>query len=193
MLTKEMKESRRYVTVAAEFQQPTGHSRVGKAHRALVRERFRQMLPDDQQPDLAEDNEFLFSAMGLFRSLEELWAGLERQQTLEADRDIAQVRRLFLTSAVEWALDLNYEVREVRREQLTGPKAQWRVASQAWDRERAHVYEAESAPFTQDDARADELALIEALARSYTGAIGGLIGWIALDPAAQTLKEEVET
>jgi len=155
---------------------------AGEGHRALVRDRIQQTLPGSYVADLAQDEEFLNSATDLFRQLEELWEGLERQQTLSSVRHLPQVRRLFLTSAVEWALDLHYEVREVVP--LGGGEAShWRVTGRAWDGERHFDYEVDSSSFSADDRGAGELTLIEALARAYTGAIGNLIGWTALDPA----------
>jgi hypothetical protein len=156
---------------------------AGEAHRALVRDRMQQTLPGSYVADLAEDAEFLASATGLFRQLEELWEGLERQQTISSVRHLAQVRRLFLASAVEWALDLNYEVREVMPSG-GGESSRWHVVGRAWDGERYFDYEVDSAAFDAEDHGAGELTLIEALARAYTGAIGNLIGWTTLDPAA---------
>jgi hypothetical protein len=157
---------------------------VGEAHRALVGDRLRQTLPGASVADLGRDQEFLASATEFFRQLEELWAGLERQQTLASVRQLPQVRRLFLASAVEWALDLHYEVREVMPLELAAD-SQWRVVGRGWDGERHFDYEVLSASFAGDDRGAGELALIEALARAYTGAIGGLIGWVALDPEVE--------
>lgn len=155
---------------------------AGEAHRALVRDRMQQTLPGSYAADLSQDEEFLASATDLFRQLEELWEGLERQQTISSVRHLPQVRRLFLASAVEWALDLNYEVREVVP--LGGGEAsRWRVVGRAWDGERHNDYEVSSASFSADDRGAGELTLIEALARAYTGAIGNLIGWTTLVPA----------
>lgn len=155
---------------------------AGEAHRALVRDRMQQTLPGSYAADLTQDEEFLSSATGLFRQLEELWEGLERQQTISSVRHLPQVRRLFLASAVEWALDLNYEVREVVP--LGGGDAsRWHVTGRAWDGDRHFDYEVDSASFSAEDRGAGELTLIEALARAYTGSIGNLIGWTTLDPA----------
>jgi hypothetical protein len=153
---------------------------AGEAHRALVQERTRQTLPGSYVPDLGQDEEFLASATDFFRQLEELWEGLERQQTLTSVRHLPQVRRLFLASAVEWALDLHYEVREVTQGH-SNEATRWRVIGRAWDGDRFFDFETTSVPFPEHRQAAGELALIEALSRAYTGAIGGLIGWVALD------------
>lgn len=154
---------------------------AGEAHRALVRDRTRLTLPGTEMVDLASDEEFLVSATGFYRRLEELWEGLERQQTLASVRGMPLVRRLFLASAAEWALDLHYEVRAVEPVEK-GAESRWKVIGRAWDGERPHDRETLSAVFAGGDTGAGELALIEALGRTYTGAIAGLIGWVALDP-----------
>jgi hypothetical protein len=152
-------------------------------HRALVRERLRQTLPGSGPAVFSQDQEFLDSATEFFRTLERLWDGLQRQQTLTSIRHLPQVRRLFLASAVEWALDLYYEVREAENVDA-GEESFWRVVGRAWDGDRPVDYEVRSATFDYGDERTSELSLIEALSKAYTGAIAGLIGWTDLDPEA---------
>ena len=151
---------------------------AGEKHRALLRERVLQSLPGERL-DLTDDEEFLTSATGLFRRFEDLWAGLEREQSLNSVADAPGVRRVFLASAVEWAMDLHYEVREVARVR-EGDRARWRVTGRAWDGERPFDETQLSEPFIQGDRGAGELALLDALTRTFCGAIGGLIGWSTL-------------
>ncbi len=155
---------------------------AGEAHRALVRQLVLQALPG-QRPDLADDEEFIASATGLFRRFEELWEGLERDQSLLSVAGAPGVRRAFLASAVEWAMDLHYEVREVTRKQQ-GERARWHVVGRAWDGERPFDCALDSEPFPAGDKHAAELALLESLTRCHSGAIGGLIGWSAIVPDA---------
>src|SRR5262245_19457946 len=54
---------------------------AGEQHRALLRERVLLSLPGERV-DLTQDEEFLQSATSLFRRFEELWAVLEREQSL---------------------------------------------------------------------------------------------------------------
>lgn len=153
---------------------------AGEQHRALLRERVLQSLPGERI-DLTDDEEFLTSATSLFRRFEDLWAGLEREQSLRSMADAPGVRRTFLASAVEWAMDLHYEVREVVRVS-EGDRARWRVAGRAWDGERPFDDTQLSESFLHGDRPAGELALLDALTRAFCGAIGGLIGWSALVP-----------
>jgi hypothetical protein len=153
---------------------------AGETHRALLRARVLLNLPGERL-DLAEDEEFLASATGLFRRFEELWEGLERDQSLISVTGVPGVRRAFLASAVEWAMDLHYEVRGVTRRQ-EGDRARWHVVGRAWDGERPFDCVLESESFLAGDRRAGELALLEALTGCHSGAIRGLIGWSALVP-----------
>lgn len=153
---------------------------AGEEHRALLRQRVLHALPGEDL-HLEDDAEFLASATGLFRRLEELWEGLEREQSLLPVAGAPEVRRAFLASAVEWAMDLHYEVREVVRERR-GERSLWRVVGRAWDGERPFDCVLDSETFPAGDRQASELALLETLTRCYTGAIGGLIGWTALVP-----------
>jgi hypothetical protein len=153
---------------------------AGEAHRALVRDRLLQTLPG-KRVDLASDQEFLASATGLFRRFEELWEGLEKEQSGAPLAAAPGVRRAFLASAVEWAMDLHYEVREVARIG-DGERRRWRVIGRAWDGERYYDFSDASAPFSAIDRRSGELALLESLTRAFCGAIGGLIGWTAIVP-----------
>jgi isoleucyl-tRNA synthetase len=134
--------------------------------------------------DLTQDEEFLHSATGLFRRFEDLWAGLERAQSLHSVGDAPNVRRVFLASAVEWAMDLHYEVREVTRVK-EGDLVRWRVSGRAWDGERPFDDVQLSEAYLLGDRRTGELALLETLSRTFCGAIGGLIGWSALVPEAR--------
>lgn len=153
---------------------------AGEAHRALLRDRLAHALPGEVVR-LDEDVEFLASATGLFRRLEELWEGLEREQSLLPVSGAPEVRRAFLASAVEWAMDLHYEVREVTRRRH-GDRSLWHVVGRAWDGERPFDCTLDSESFPAGDRRGAELALLETLTRCYAGAIGGLIGWTALVP-----------
>jgi hypothetical protein len=153
---------------------------AGEAHRALLRERVLQTLPGERL-DLASDEEFLTSATGLFRRFEELWEGLEREQSLASMSAAPNVRRGFLASAVEWAMDLHYEVRQVTRE-VRGGEARWRVVGRSWEGDRHHDAVRESDAYPAHDAAAGERLLLECLTRCYCAAIGGVIGWSALVP-----------
>jgi len=153
---------------------------AGEQHRALLRERVLMSGARDHV-DLTADEEFLHSATALFRRFEDLWAGLERAQSLHSVADAPNVRRVFLASAVEWAMDLHYEVREVVRVK-EGDQARWRVTGRAWDGERPFDDRQVSESYLLGDRRAGELALLETLSRAFCGAIGGLIGWSALVP-----------
>lgn len=153
---------------------------AGEQHRALLRERVLLSLPGERV-DLTQDEEFLQSATSLFRRFEELWAGLEREQSLNSVADAPGVRRVFLASAVEWAMDLHYEVREVKR-MKDGDGMRWRVTGRAWDGERPFDDTQLSETFLLGDRRNGELALLDTLSRAFCGAIGGLIGWNALIP-----------
>lgn len=155
---------------------------AGEAHRALVRERAFLTLPGERM-DLSLDEEFLASATALFRRFEELWEGLERDQSLLSVAGAPGVRRAFLASAVEWAMDLHYEVREVTRRQQ-GERARWHVVGRAWDGERPFDCVLDSESFAAGDRHAAELALLETLTRCHCGAVGGLIGWSAIVPEA---------
>ena len=155
--------------------------RAGESHRALLRERVLQSLPGERL-DLSGDEEFLNSATSLFRSFEELWMGLEKEQSLTSLAEAPGTRRTFLASAVEWAMDLHYEVRQVTRLEGDG-QVRWRVTGRAWDGERPFDFTEESAPFGLGDRRGGELALLESLTHAYCGAIGGLIGWSAIVPS----------
>jgi len=154
--------------------------KAGEQHRALLRERVLMSLPGER-PDLSGDEDFLQSATGLFRRFEELWTGLERAQSLHSVGDAPNVRRVFLASAVEWAMDLHYEVREVQRVK-EGDRVRWRVTGRAWDGERPFDDQQLSEAYVLGDRRTGELALLETLSRAFCGAIGGLIGWSALVP-----------
>lgn len=158
---------------------------AGEAHRALLHHRVLLTLPGERL-DLAQDTEFLASATGLMRRFEELWDGLEREQSLSWVGEVPRVRRVFLASAVEWAMDLHYEVRKVTRV-MDGKDAYWQVAGRAWDGERPFDQEITSDRFPLADCRAGERLLLEALAECFSGAIAGLIGWTALglDAAGQ--------
>jgi len=134
-----------------------------------------------ERPDLSGDEDFLQSANGLFRRFEELWTGLERAQSLHSVGDAPNVRRVFLASAVEWAMDLHYEVREVQRVK-EGDRVRWRVTGRAWDGERPFDDQQLSEAYVLGDRRTGELALLETLSRAFCGAIGGLSGWSALVP-----------
>ena len=157
---------------------------AGEQHRSLLRERVLLSLPGERV-DLTRDEEFLQSATGLFRRFEDLWLGLERAQSLHSVGDAPHVRRVFLASAVEWAMDLHYEVREVTRVK-EGDRVRWRVTGRAWDGERPFDDQQLSEPYVLGDRRAGELALLETLTRAFCGAIGGLIGWSALVPEARS-------
>jgi hypothetical protein len=157
--------------------------KAGEQHRALLRERVLMSLPGER-PDLSDDEEFLQSATGLFRRFEDLWTGLERAQSLHSVGDAPNVRRVFLASAVEWAMDLHYEVREVARVK-EGDRVRWRVTGRAWDGERPFDDQQLSEAYLLGDRRTGELALLETLSRAFCGAIGGLIGWSALVPEAR--------
>ena len=155
---------------------------AGESHRALWRLRVLQTVPGTPL-QLDQDVEFLASATGFFRRLEELWEGIEREQSLLSMAGAPNVRRAFLASAVEWAMDLHYEVHSVSRRQR-GERAGWRVVGRAWDGERHFECALESESFDAADQRAGELALLETLALCYCGAVGGLIGWSDLVPEA---------
>jgi hypothetical protein len=163
--------------------------KAGEQHRALLRERVLMSLPGER-PDLSGDEEFLQSATGLFRRFEELWTGLERAQSLHSVGDAPNVRRVFLASAVEWAMDLHYEVREVSRVK-EGDRVRWRVTGRAWDGERPFDDQQLSEAYVLGDRRTGELALLETLSRAFCGAIGGLIGWSALVPEAREPRATV--
>lgn len=163
--------------------------KAGEQHRALLRERVLMSLPG-ARPDLSGDEEFLQSATGLFRRFEELWLGLERAQSLHSVGDAPNVRRVFLASAVEWAMDLHYEVREVSRVK-EGDRVRWRVTGRAWDGERPFDDQQLSEAYVLGDRRTGELALLETLSRAFCGAIGGLIGWSALVPEARESRATV--
>ena len=163
--------------------------KAGEQHRALLRERVLMSLPGER-PDLSGDEEFLQSATGLFRRFEELWTGLERAQSLHSVGDAPNVRRVFLASAVEWAMDLHYEVREVSRVK-EGDRVRWRVTGRAWDGERPFDDQQLSEAYVLGDRRTGELALLETLSRAFCGAIGGLIGWSALVPETRPASPAV--
>lgn len=154
---------------------------AGEQHRTLLKERVLVNQRAGGRVDLTQDEEFLHSATGLFRRFEDLWAGLERAQSLHSVGDAPNVRRVFLASAVEWAMDLHYEVREVTRVK-DGDRVRWRVSGRAWDGERPFDDTQLSELYLLGDRRAGELALLETLSRAFCGAIGGLIGWSALVP-----------
>jgi len=163
--------------------------KAGEQHRALLRERVLMSLPGER-PDLSGDEDFLQSATGLFRRFEELWTGLERAQSLHSVGDAPNVRRVFLASAVEWAMDLHYEVREVQRVK-EGDRVRWRVTGRAWDGERPFDDQQLSEAYVLGDRRTGELALLETLSRAFCGAIGGLIGWSALVPETRPASPAV--
>ena len=152
-------------------------------HSRLVRDRLRLTLSGSIASDLAQDPEFLASAQDVLFELEALWFEIERHQTLEILRGLPQVRRLFLASVVEWALELNYEIRTMRRE-TTGGSERWFVTGRAWDGDRPHDFSVRSAAYEPGNRGASELALLQGLGFAYTGAIGGLMGIPGLDPAA---------
>lgn len=161
--------------IAPEVYPAASAARAGlEAHNRLVRDRLRLTLPETRAADFSTDPEFLTSAHRVLLLLEELWEEIERHQTMAAARDLPLVRRLFLASIVEWALDLNYEVR--RLEPRGGNKG-FDVLGRAWDGDRWHEFAARSGP--------GEAALLEALGRAYCGAIGGLMAIPALDPEAE--------
>lgn len=162
--------------IAPEVYPAAAAARAGlEAHNRLVRDRMRLTLPETTAADFAEDPEFLTSAHRVLLLLEELWEEIERHQTMAAARELPLVRRLFLASIVEWALDLNYEVR--RLEPHTGMEKGFEVIGRAWDGDRWYEHVARSGP--------REAALLEALGRAYCGAIGGLMAIPALDPDAE--------
>jgi hypothetical protein len=159
--------------IAPEVYPAAAAARAGlEAHNRLVRDRLRLTLPEAAASDLSSDPEFLTSARQVLVLLEELWEEIERRQSLAAAEDLPLVRRLFLASIVEWALDLHYEVRRLRRRR--GREKGWEVIGRAWDGDRWHDYATASGP--------EETALLAALGSAYCGAIGGLMGIPALDP-----------
>jgi hypothetical protein len=155
---------------------------ASESHRALLRERVLQTLPGERL-DLAQDQEFLDSATGLLRRFEELWEGLEREQSIPWAAEVPRVRRAFLASAVEWAMDLHYEVRKVHRVE-SGSEGYWQLNGRAWDGERPFDYTLETGRFPLKDKREGERVLLEGLTELFCGAIGGLIGWTQLVPEA---------
>ena len=155
-----------------------------EGHSRLVRDRLRLTLPGSVASDLGQDPEFLESAQKVLFELEALWFEIERHQTLEVFGAMPQVRRLFLASVVEWALELNYEVRTMRRES-DGSRERWLVMGRAWDGDRTFDYTVRSASYEAGNPGASELALLQGLGFAYTGAIGGIMGIPGLDPAAE--------
>jgi hypothetical protein len=160
---------------------------AGEQHRALLRERVLLNQPGGRV-DLTQDEEFLHSATGLFRRFEDLWSGLERAQSLHSVGDAPNVRRVFLTSAVEGhgSALRSAEVTRVKE----GDLVRWRVTGCAWDGEfRSMIGSFPS--LSLGDRRTGELALLETLSRAFCGAIGGLIGWSALVPEAREPRATV--
>jgi hypothetical protein len=95
------------------------------------------------------------------------------------------VRRVFLASAVEWAMDLHYEVREVTRVK-EGDPVRWRVSGRAWDGDRPFDDQQLSDPYPLGDRRAESWRPRNPRP-GLLRAIGGLIGWSTLvpEPAAR--------
>ena len=159
--------------------------RRGETHRILAEARLAlddQLVGDSR---IEADREFLISAAEYYRSLENLWAELDRELEVLPKEASNKVRGLFLASAVEWALDLHYEVRKVERKQAE-TQSHWQVSSRAWDGDRFRDVELSSESFPALDEYASERALQEVLARAYTRAIGGLM-------ALNTLAGEPDT
>ena len=148
-----------------------------------------QQVGIDAQPQLVEWNTFITDLKA--KNFEAaVSAGRHVFMEKPVAVDAPGVRRVFLASAVEWAMDLHYEVREVVRVK-EGDRVRWRVTGRAWDGERPFDDTQFSEFFVLGDRKTGELALLETLSRAFCGAIGGLIGARATIDATAELARSV--